>query len=155
MEVVVQTKPEMDEDDLKELTDNFIRDLYGIENIDNFTGIEKYKKEKEHENTITLIAKVLNTLNEKDKEKALKVLNEKADNKFKRNSYENLVKMIQRSIRKKQEEKLRAQKEAAKEIEQSKKSKNGSRGYERFIAMIKKGVRGTRRSMQEDKKKDI
>ena len=97
----------------------------------------------------------MNTLNEKDKEKALKVLNEKADDKFKRNSYENLVKMIQRSIRKKQEEKLKAQKEAAKEIEQSKKSKNGSKGYERFINMIKKGVREARKNLDGEDKKDI
>ena len=138
MEVVVQTKPEMDDDDLKELIDSFIKDLYGNENKTELSGVEKYKKEKELENKTIIIAKVLNTLNEKDKEKALKVLNEKADDKYKRNNYENLVKITHRSIRKKQEEKLRAQKEAAREIEQS---KSNSEGYDKFVGLLKKGIK--------------
>ena len=139
-EVIIQEKPEMDEDDFNELTDTFTKDLYSnSDNKSDLTGVEKYKKEKEIELNINNIAKAMDNLNENDKEKALKALNDKADNKYKRASYENLVKQLKKAVQQRQKEKLLAQREAAREVEET---NAGNKGYyNSFVKMIKTGLR--------------
>ena len=141
IEIIIQSKQEMDEADLQELIDAFNSELYGgdlhiIVGNEKIDGVEKYNKEKEMENKLINISKVLNHLNEKDKEKAMNNLNIKADNSVKKSIYEKLKKMVDKTIKTQEKEKIIAQKEVAKEIEE----KNKNNPYDNLVKTIKDGI---------------
>jgi hypothetical protein len=117
--ILMRRPTELNEIKLKGIIDIFIEDLEKLSEEDNVvSSIDKYKKVKENESKIEEIARVINSLNNADKVKALEEIKLIFDVPQKIGFYNKFMKTLEKIEREFDKEKREKQKEAIKEIKE-------------------------------------
>jgi hypothetical protein len=117
--ILMRRPTELNEIKLKGIIDIFIEDLVKLSEEDNvISSIDKYKKVKENEAKVEEIAKVINSLNNTDKVKALGEIKNIFSEPKKIGFYNKFMKTLEKIEREFDKEKREKQKEAIKEIEE-------------------------------------
>ena len=117
--ILMRRPTELNEIKLKGIIDIFIEDLVKLSEEDNvISSIDKYKKVKENEAKMEEIARVINSLNNEDKTKALGEIKQIFDEPKKIGFYNKFMKTLEKIEREFNKEKREKQKEAIKEIKE-------------------------------------
>ena len=118
--ILMRRPTELNEFKLKGIIDIFIEDLVKLSEEDDnvISSIDKYKKVKENEAKIEEIARVINSLNNSDKVKALEEIKLIFDIPKKVGFYNKFMKTLEKIEREFDKEKREKQKKAIKEIKE-------------------------------------